>query len=124
MNGNKQTTRRRAKHGLEPSSSGPTLTTSTISSSLQSGSPAEASTSGPYNILIALRSIRRLITVDEVSELLTNSACTVYRMVRQNEIPHMMIGGSLRFDPSALEAWLVKKEPELARVAYQLSRAA
>lgn len=45
-------------------------------------------------------------------------------MVRQNEIPHMMIGGSLRFDPSALEAWLVKKEPELARVAYQLSRAA
>lgn len=85
---------------------------------------SEQSPSGPYNVLIALRSFRHLMTVDEVAELLTNSTCTVYRMVRQNEIPHVMIGGSLRFDPSALEAWLAKKDPELARAARQLEHAA
>ena len=45
----------------------------------------------------------------EVAALLGNSKFTVYRMVRGNQIPHMMIAGSLRFDPSALELWLIRE---------------
>jgi excisionase family DNA binding protein len=124
VKGKKQAASKRALRESESTNSQQALRTSTLLSKDQRPVSNEASQSGPYNILIALRSIRRLMTVDEVAELLTNSACTIYRMVRRNEIPHLMIGGSLRFDPSAFEAWLIKKEPELARAAYQLAHAA
>ncbi len=78
----------------------------------------------PFNILIALRQVRHLMSVVEVAKLLGKSKCTVYRMARRNQIPHMMILGSLCFDPSALELWLIKKQPELAVAARQLTLAA
>jgi excisionase family DNA binding protein len=124
VKGKKQTACKRALHELDQFNSQRVLRTSTTFPKDQRAISAEPGASGPYNILLALGAIRRLMTVNEVAELLTNSACTIYRMVRHNEIPHVMIGGSLRFDPSALAAWLAKKEPELARVAYQLAHAA
>lgn len=84
----------------------------------------EESYAAPFNVLVALRSVRHLMSADQVASLLGNSKFTVYRMVRQNQIPHMMISGTLRFDPSALELWLVKKQPDLAVAARQLTLAA
>ncbi len=57
----------------------------------------------PYNVLLALRSIRHLMSVKEVAKLLDKSQFAIYRMVRRNQIPHMSLGGSLKFDPSSLE---------------------
>lgn len=77
----------------------------------------------PFNLLLALRSFRRLLTAEEVGNLFCKSKFTIYRMVRLNQIPHLMILGSLRFDPSVLELWLIKKQPMLAVAARQLAAA-
>ena len=77
----------------------------------------------PFNLLLALRSYRRLLTAEEVGDLLGKSKFTIYRMVRLNQIPHLTILGSLGFDPSVLELWLVKKQPLLAVAARQLAAA-
>ena len=75
---------------------------------------------GPYNILLHLRRIKRLLTVKELAEILGKSNHTVYRMAQRRQIPCLMLAGTRCFDPSTIEAWLVKKEPQLAVVARQL----
>ena len=74
----------------------------------------------PYNILSELASIGRLLTVDEVADILGLSKYTVYRMAQKRQIPNLMLGGSRKFDPSTLIVWLTKKEPLLAVAARQL----
>lgn len=76
-----------------------------------------------YNILRALRRIQRLLTVKDLAEILGNSQDTVYRMAQRRQVPSLMLGGTRRFDPSTIEAWLIKKEPQLAVVARQLEAA-
>jgi excisionase family DNA binding protein len=78
----------------------------------------------PFNIINALSAVRRLLTIDEVADLLGKSKSAVYRMAQEKHIPAMMIGGSWRFDPSTLAIWLVKKEPQLAVAARRQLRAA
>jgi excisionase family DNA binding protein len=79
----------------------------------------------PFNIINALSAMRRLLTVDEVAELLGKSTFTIYRMAQKKQIPGMLIGGSWKFDPSTLIMWLTKKEPQLAVAARkQLKKAA
>jgi excisionase family DNA binding protein len=94
-----------------------------LGSTDEAASRATASTAGttPHNILHALRSVRHEMSVKEVAELLGRSIDTVYRMVRRNEIPHLVLAGSLRFDPSVLELWLIQKEPLLAVVARRFA---
>ena len=77
----------------------------------------------PFNLLLALRSFRRTLTAEEVGNLLGKSKFTIYRMVRLNQIPYLRLLGSLEFDPSVLELWLVKKQPMLAVAARQLAAA-
>lgn len=76
-----------------------------------------------FNILLALESVHRLLTVREVAEFLQKSQFTIYRMARTRQIPCMMIGGTRYFDPSALALWLSKKEPSLAVAARRLKTA-
>jgi hypothetical protein len=64
------------------------------------------------------------MNVKEVGKLLNKSNCTIYRMVRCNQIPHLPGLGSLSFDPSVLECWLIKKHPALAVAARQISATA
>ena len=63
----------------------------------------------PFSILNALSSFRRLLTVDEVADLLSISSCTLYRMAQRKQIPSLIISGSRRFDPATIAAWLAKK---------------
>jgi excisionase family DNA binding protein len=65
-----------------------------------------------------------MITVEEVSDLLNTSTDTIYRMARRKQIPSAMIGGSRRFDPATLAAWLGKKDPSMMAAARQLKPAA
>jgi excisionase family DNA binding protein len=51
-------------------------------------------------------SVTRLLTPDDVAELLRLSKTTVYRLCRRGEIPTLRIGGSLRVDPDALDGWI------------------
>jgi excisionase family DNA binding protein len=71
---------------------------------------------GTYNILLALETIRRLMTCEEVAQLLGESIYTIYRMAQRHKIPAMRAGG-WSFDPSALALWLAKKDPTLAQAA-------
>jgi len=76
-----------------------------------------------YNILIALESVQRMLTVREVAELLQKSHFSIYRMAQKRQIPSLMIGGTRYFDPSVLALWLSKKEPSLAAAARRLKTA-
>jgi excisionase family DNA binding protein len=78
----------------------------------------------PFNIVIELQSVRGLLSVEEVAELLGKSKFTIYRMAQKRQIPSFIVGGSRRFDPSTLINWLVKEEPQLAVAARQMQQAA
>ncbi|MFP5236646.1 MAG: helix-turn-helix domain-containing protein [Acidobacteriota bacterium] len=86
-------------------------------------SDAKSEPSGMYNILIALESVHRMLTVREVAELLQKSHFSIYRMAQRRQIPSLMIGGTRYFDPSVLAMWLSKKEPSLAAAARRLKTA-
>ena len=52
-----------------------------------------------------------LITVKEVAEYLKLKEQTVYLLARQNKIPSLKVGGSLRFKKSQIDGWLLS-EPD------------
>lgn len=47
-----------------------------------------------------------LITVKEVADYLQLKEQTVYLLARQNKIPSLKVGGSLRFKKSQIDAWI------------------
>jgi len=53
-----------------------------------------------------IEEIDNAITVAELAILLHLSRTALYDMARRGAIPHFRIGGSLRFDPQAIAAWL------------------
>jgi len=48
----------------------------------------------------------RALRVSDLAKLLNISERQVYKLAAENRIPHLKIAGSIRFDPSALAAWL------------------
>ena len=50
-----------------------------------------------------------LITVKEVAEYLKLKEQTVYLLARQNKIPSLKVGGSLRFRKSQIDGWLLEE---------------
>ncbi len=54
--------------------------------------------------------IDRLLTVQEISELLKVPKSYVYWLTHQKKIPHMKIQGHLRFRQSHIEEWLKSQE--------------
>jgi excisionase family DNA binding protein len=83
---------------------------------------SSGSRSGPremFNILCALESADRLLTVRDVAKLLGKSASSIYRMAQKGQIPSLTIGGSRCFDPSVLALWLSSKDPSLVTAARQ-----
>ena len=53
-----------------------------------------------------LRSKKRLMTPDEVADLLAISPKTIYARVKAGTIPAIRIGASIRFDPADIAGWL------------------
>jgi excisionase family DNA binding protein len=61
-----------------------------------------------------IESYTRLLSVSELTGLLGVSDETVYRMVREGQIPYVRVRGTIKFDPKALADWLrsVMFDPE------------
>ena len=54
--------------------------------------------------------MERLLTAEQVSDMLQVSKSTVYRWVHYDFIPYIKIGGALRFDEKAVKKWLKARE--------------
>jgi len=52
---------------------------------------------------------RQALLVTDVAELLNVSERHVYKLVAAHLIPCFKVGGSIRFDPFAISAWLRQK---------------
>jgi excisionase family DNA binding protein len=52
----------------------------------------------------------RLLTAPEVSEILTLPVGHVYKLAREERIPHLRFGRSLRFRDEAITRWLEESE--------------
>lgn len=48
----------------------------------------------------------RLLTADEVAEIIGMRVDYVYALSRRGQIPHLRFGRTLRFRAAAIEAWL------------------
>jgi excisionase family DNA binding protein len=53
--------------------------------------------------------MKRLLTIDNVCDLLQVSKQTVYRWVHEEFIPHIKLRGILRFDEEAVCKWVDAK---------------
>lgn len=47
-----------------------------------------------------------ILTIPEVASMMKVSEKTIYRLCRDNQIPHIKIRGQYRFTKSAIEKWL------------------
>jgi excisionase family DNA binding protein len=52
----------------------------------------------------------RLLTADDVAELLGMRTDFIYRLAREGRIPHLRFGRTLRFRAEAIERWLEAQE--------------
>jgi excisionase family DNA binding protein len=53
---------------------------------------------------------RRLLDITEAADYLNLSTSTLYSWVSQRRIPHLKIGGRVRFDKKALDRWIKRFE--------------
>ena len=53
-----------------------------------------------------LKGTKKPLTVKEVADTLGCHIMTVYEWVKEGKIPHMRIGGRIKFDPGALAVWV------------------
>ena len=54
--------------------------------------------------------MENLLSVMQVAELLGLKKQTIYVMVMRHQVPHLKIGGALRFDPNEIERFLEEKK--------------
>jgi len=54
----------------------------------------------------------RFLTVDEVAALLRVSSMTIYRLIKQGELPAVRIGKSFRLLETDVDAYLAKQYTE------------
>jgi predicted DNA-binding transcriptional regulator AlpA len=72
-----------------------------------------------FNVIAKLNTYDRLLDVEDVVEVYGFSPSKVYRMSEAKQIPAAMMGGTWKFDPSALAMWTASKDPNIAK-AYRL----
>ena len=54
----------------------------------------------------------KLLTIDELAEVLTVKKSTIYQWVHLGLIPHMKVGRLLRFREEDIQKWLISKQVE------------
>ena len=59
----------------------------------------------------------RVLTVREVSRYLRVHPSTIYRMLKQNQLPAFRVGSDWRFTVEAIDQWLASVEPSAASPA-------
>jgi len=53
---------------------------------------------------------KKLLTADDIAEMLGMSKDWIYEQVRANRIPHVRLGRYVRFRQEAIEEWLRSRE--------------
>jgi excisionase family DNA binding protein len=53
---------------------------------------------------------KRLLKIDELSEMIGISVSTIYTWVSEERIPVHKLGRAVRFDPVEIESWLKEKK--------------
>jgi excisionase family DNA binding protein len=53
---------------------------------------------------------RRLLDINEAADYLNLSTSTLYSWVSQRRIPHLKLGGRVRFDRKTLDRWIKRFE--------------
>ncbi len=51
----------------------------------------------------------KILTAQEVADLLAVNKATIYRLARANQIPHFNVGSVVRFSAEQIEAWMNPK---------------
>lgn len=54
----------------------------------------------------------KLITAKELAEMLHVKTRSIYQMVYRSQLPHIKFGGTLRFDPEEIQAFINKGHRE------------
>lgn len=54
--------------------------------------------------------MEELLTIEELSDKLKVSKSTVYRWVHYDFIPHIKLGGAVRFKEKSVDKWLRDRE--------------
>lgn len=62
-----------------------------------------------------LTTIPTLMKVEDVAAYLKVAKQSVYRWASNEKIPHLKVGGSLRFVPNEIQEWLAKKPKRRGR---------
>ena len=52
----------------------------------------------------------KLLTADDVAELMRVTRAWVYAETRRNALPHLRLGRYVRYRRSAIEAWMLRVE--------------
>jgi excisionase family DNA binding protein len=61
---------------------------------------------GTLMIIEELAARKRLLSVEELSELLGQSADSIYRARKAGRLPYLKFGGQIKFDPKELIGWI------------------
>lgn len=54
--------------------------------------------------------MEKLLTIDELAEVLSVKKSTIYQWVHMGLIPHIKVGRLLRFREEDIEKWLISKQ--------------
>jgi len=68
--------------------------------------PCGSEPSNTETLADRIGSYRGALTARQLSELLSISAVTVFKMAKRGMLPSMRIGGCVRFCPAAIARWL------------------
>jgi excisionase family DNA binding protein len=71
-----------------------------------------------------LLTLDRLLTVEEVAQLIQFAAKSIYQLVHRRKIPYIKISGALRFRRSDIETWIEENtfKPQLKTKSEKVSR--
>jgi excisionase family DNA binding protein len=53
--------------------------------------------------------MEKLLSADEIAELLGVKKSTIYQWTHQKYIPHIKLGNKVRFKPSQIDKWLEQR---------------
>lgn len=58
------------------------------------------------SVIEKLRAAKKLLGVKQVAELLGSHPMTIYGWVAEGRLPHLRVGGRIKFDPNVVADWL------------------
>ena len=56
--------------------------------------------------------MEKLLTIDELAEVLSVKKSTIYQWVHIGLVPHIKVGRLLRFKEESIQKWLISREVE------------